>query len=467
MISTVGMPFTLRSAAAGIGGALHPACDETRYISSVTIDSREVSEGSLFVPLPGRYTDGHSFIAQALQSGAELVLVSEERAEEVFQALSREQQSRLLIVESPLAALHRLARWYISRNDRLIKIAISGSNGKTTTKEILYSILSRESTVFKTPGNHNSVIGLPVASFALTAEHRYAVFELAMSERGEMADLARIVFPDIAVLTNIGTAHIGNIGSQQGIAEEKKQIFSCFSGRERAFLHEDELYYDFLAEGVNGQVIPFGLHHTPGIRNIEAAGLEGFRLSWNGKEILFPLPGRHNMQNMLAAVSVAMELGLSPESVEYGIANVESPFGRNQVIQGEVGIILDCYNANPDSMSASLEFFASLEWEGRKVAVLGDMLELGDVSQEEHGKIVEQADLCGFDEIFWVGKEFAAAVGHGRAGNCADSAKEIIPAVQKYIGKGDLLLLKASRGIGLETISEALAGFRNMGEEKC
>ncbi|AFG38169.1 UDP-N-acetylmuramoyl-tripeptide--D-alanyl-D-alanine ligase [Spirochaeta africana] len=466
MNSVVGVPFTMRTAAACLGGALHPQCDEREIITSVSIDSRAIGQGGLFVPLVGRYADGHDYIQQALDAGALLALAAEDQAERIFGQIGRSYQQRILIVDDPLLALHRLARWYVDRRDRLVKIAVTGSNGKTTTKEILASILECEYPVFKTAGNYNSVIGVPVGVFGLTDEHRYAVFELAMSERGEMAALARIVFPDVAVLTNIGVAHIGNIGSQQGIAEEKKAIFSCFTGRQRAFLPEDEPYYDFLAEGVHGQVVPFGVHHTPGYRAVEDLGLDGLRLRWGDREVVFALPGMHNLSNLLAAVSVAVELGAAPESVLQGIARVQAPFGRGQILRGEVTIIQDCYNANPDSMLAALEFFRAVPATGRKIAVLGDMRELGETAGNEHRRIL--AEVAGCDRLFLVGEEFLRAAGGSHPDrDMGSSPADIVDELLAYLKPGDLVLLKGSRGVGLEVISERIQHAQQFGGARC
>lgn len=472
MNSPVGVPFSLRTAATSLGGALHPQCSEFSLITSVGIDSRHIEPGALFVPLPGRFTDGHDFIMQALENGAVLSLVSEHRAEHVFTELPRELHQRLLIVDDALSALQRLSRWYIDGREHLVKIAITGSNGKTTTKEIIASILSREYSIFKTPGNYNSVIGVPIAAFGITDDHRYGVFELAMSERGEMAVLSRLVLPDVGVLTNIGVAHIGNIGSQQGIAEEKKAIFSSFSGRQRAFLPEDEPYYDYLAESIQGQVIPFGMHHTPGIQGVDDLGLDGVRVRWSNREMVFPLPGMHNLQNVLASISVAVELGASPESIIQGVEGVEPPFGRGQILRGEVTIIQDCYNANPDSMRSALEFFRAVPWKGRKIAVLGDMLELGENSPGEHRRLLQSA--VGFDHLYLVGEAFIKAAGEDStvrenpgAFSTGPNTREIISDVMDYLVSGDLVLLKGSRGIGLEAISERIQHAPQFGGTRC
>ena len=471
MNSAVGMPFTLKAAAAYLGGALHPECDDRQLIEYVAIDSREVEPGSLFVPLPGRYVNGHDYILAALERGASLCIVAENRAEQVFAQCTRDQQIRLVIVADPLSALQRLARWYIGRNERLVKIAVTGSNGKTTTKELIASILEQEYSVFKTPGNFNSVIGVPIASFAITDEHRYAVFELAMSERGEMRQLANIVFPDIAVLTNIGTAHIGNIGSQEGIAEEKKLIFSSFSGQQRAFLPENEPYYDYLADGIHGQVIPFGSHHTPGVRDVEDVGLDGSVIYWGNDAIRFPLPGTYNLQNVYAAISVAVELGASPQSITAGVQGVVPPFGRGQILRGQVTVVQDCYNANPESMAAAIAFVHSVNWEGRKILVLGDMLELGCEAFDQHRRIVELVTEARIKHVYYVGKHFSEVLDDDNVSSntvfAGDTVQQIAEHIAGYVGTGDLVLLKGSRGIGLEVLAERIQHAPRIGGALC
>ena len=252
---------------------------------------------------------------------------------------------------------------HLGRLPSVTRVGVTGSNGKTTTKEIIGGILTRHASTAVNEGNLNSEIGLPMACFGVGPRHRYAVLEMGMNRVGEMDILADIVRPDLALITNIGTAHIGLLGSQDAIAAEKKRIFAHFDGRQTGFLPEGERYGAFLAEGVRGKMVVFGPGSTPGFERSESMGLGGTLIHWEGFRIRFPLFGPHNLANALGALSVARELGVPNAEIRDGLEAVAPLFGRSQVINGPVTVIADCYNANPDSMARSLEFLESLALE--------------------------------------------------------------------------------------------------------
>ena len=367
--------------------------------------------------------------------------------------IARRAACAVITVSDTLAALQDLARLHLRRLPPMTRVGITGSNGKTTTKEIIGAILSLAAPTAVNEGNLNSDIGLPLACFAVRAEHRQAVFEMGMNHPGEMDVLADIVRPDLALITNVGTAHIGMLGSREGIAREKKKIFSRFDGRQTGFLNEAEGFFDLLSEGVRGRIVRFGPASTGGYEGSESLGLDGTLIHWEGSRVRFPLFGPHNLANALGAISVAREMGIAPDRIREGLESVTPLFGRSQILRGEVTVLVDCYNANPDSMDSALAFVEALPWKGRKVAVLGAMRELGRESGEAHLRLSRRA--ARLDLVFLLGEELEEAAreqaGAGRVRWFAD-AEALGEAVAAAVREGDLVLVKGSRGVALERI---------------
>jgi UDP-N-acetylmuramoyl-tripeptide--D-alanyl-D-alanine ligase len=434
-------------------------------IDSVMVDSRAVTPGALFVALPGERTDGHEFLRQAAEKGAAALLVSNAQAlrrRDELAALSSAHGLGIVSVPDTLAALQDLARVHLGRLTSVTRIGVTGSNGKTTTKEIIGSILTRHASTAVNEGNLNSDIGLPIACFGVGARHRYAVLEMGMNRVGEMGILAGIVRPDLALITNIGMAHIGLLGSQDAIAAEKKRIFAHFDGRQAGFLPEGERYRGFLAEGVRGKMVVFGPGSTPGFQRSESMGLGGTLIHWEGFRIRFPLFGPHNLANALGALSVARELGVPNAEIRDGLEAVAPLFGRSQVIHGPVTVIADCYNANPDSMARSLEFFESLPWEGRRIAVLGGMRELGGQSGPAHADLGRRLRETRLDLVFLVGAEMGPAWKSAEGGASMDrlawetNLDSLDRLLRSLVRPGDIVLLKGSRGLELERLLPGL-----------
>jgi UDP-N-acetylmuramoyl-tripeptide--D-alanyl-D-alanine ligase len=443
--------FTLGEVRAAAGGR-NPggAGDLDAPILSVAIDSRNCAEGALFVALKGEAADGHDFAENAFRNGAAAALVSR------MPRVSQEYSGRLVLVEDTLKALHALAACHVRKFPRLIKVGITGSSGKTTTKEMVAAICAAERSTVANEGNLNSETGLPLSVFRIGPEHEVGVFEMGMNHKGEMGALAGILFPDIALITNIGTAHIGILGSRDAIALEKKQIFSRFAGSQTGFAYEDDPYLGFLAEGVNGRVLPYGRRATPGYRGSADLGLDGVSVDWEGLRIRLPLPGGHNLLNALGAIAVALELGLSREAVKEGLESVKPLFGRGEVLRGFATAIRDCYNSNPDSLGRAVAFCDALPWRGRKVYAIGSMLELGTESEKAHAEAGRALAASGASALFFFGKETEPAareaLAAGYAGKLAwtESMEELVKELSAFVAEGDLVLLKASRGMELE-----------------
>lgn len=462
-----------RSVAESVGGTLYGSGDST--ITGISIDSRECRTGSLFVALPGEHVDGHRFVADALHAGAAMAMVRSRyvtghRGE--LESLLGETGAALCVVPDPLAALQDFARERLSHFPGLARIAVTGSNGKTTTKELIASVLAQNDRTFKTRGNYNSEIGVPLSVFEVGEEHRFGVFECAMNHVGEMELLAGIVRPELAVVTNIGTAHIGLVGSQDGIAREKRQIFSRFDGSQTAVLYEAEDYRPMLEEGLAGRVELFGPESTPGFEGVESLGLDGSVIRWRGRSIRLPVPGDHNVRNALCAITVALHYGCTDDEIHAGLEAFTPEFGRGEVYRGDVTVIQDSYNANADSMREAIRLLTATPHEaGRKMLVLGAMYELGHYADEHHRQVTEEAAGSDADAVFLFGAEFekaareAGAQGAGdRTGSArmhwTDDFDELAKMLRATVSGGDLVLLKGSRGTQLERLLPVLTGGR-------
>jgi UDP-N-acetylmuramoyl-tripeptide--D-alanyl-D-alanine ligase len=435
-------------------------------LSSVVVDSRKVEAGSLFVALPGEVTDGHAYAAAALRAGAACVLARADRraaVEAECLALAAERGAALVFAPDALAALQALAAAHRARFPRLLRVGITGSSGKTTTKECVAAILGRSRSVVQNRGNLNSDIGLPLSIFSIEEGHEAGVFEMGMNRAGEMGELAEVYRPDVAVITNVGTAHIGILGSRDAIAEEKKRIFSRFDGSQAGFVWEDDDYAAFLKEGVRGEVRDFGRRSTEGLRVVRGLGLRGYELEWRGRAFVFPLPGSHNLLDAIAALAAAERAGASPDDAAAGLAAARPLFGRSEILEGELTIVRDCYNANPDSVEAALSLCDQVEAAGRKAYVLGSMLELGPESEAAHRAMGERAGRSAASALFFFGAEtkpaFEAARAAGFRGLVLHETDfdRLLAAVRAYLAPGDLALIKGSRGMALERLSDALA----------
>jgi UDP-N-acetylmuramoyl-tripeptide--D-alanyl-D-alanine ligase len=442
------------------GGRFH--IKGNRDIHRVVIDSRQVEQGCLFVALPGTRVDGHEFIPEAFERGAAAVIAShrqwKKRQENLQSGLQNRSGISVILVEDTLSALQELSKRYLRQFPHLLKIGVTGSNGKTTTKEILGGIIALDSPTVISQGNLNSEIGLPLSCFQVREHHRISVFELGVNHPGEMDVLADIYRPDMAVITNIGTAHIGLFGSRESIAREKKKIFRYFDGTQKAFVFEAEDFHSLLNEGLQGMTIPFGPESTRGFEGSEDLGLDGTIIHWEGLRIRFPFFGAHNVRNALASISVSVELGISKSKIREGLESARPLFGRSEIIRGAVTVIQDCYNANPDSFRQVFAFVSALRWQGRKIAVLGAMKELGAQSRGAHREIGREAVDAGFQSLFLFGEEmedaFQSIKARGFNGTVSWMTdferlrKEVLPLLRT----GDLVVIKGSRAVELERL---------------
>ena len=434
--------------------------------SSVCVDSRNAQAGALFVALRGESLDGHRFVEAAFKAGAAGALVDFAAMEDSnlnLSALAETSGGTLIAVENTLRAFQDAARAYLEQFPNLLRIGITGSSGKTTTKEIAVAIAKNEKQVVMNEGNLNSETGLPLSVFNVRSHHEVGIFEAAMNHPGEMADLARVLNPHIALITNIGSAHIGLLGSRDAIAAEKKKLFCEFTGENTAFIPAEDEYREFLAKDVRGRKVFYGASSLSGLRGFTDMGLEGTEIDWEGEKARFGLPGRFNLANAFAAVALAQELRLSAASIRKGLESVKPLFGRGEIFYGRTTLLRDCYNSNPESAGAAVEFCDSVEWKGRKVYVLGSMLELGDTSDASHAALGSQLASCKAEKVFLFGEEMrpGAEAMEQEAGVpffYTTDRRELSRSLDEYLESGDLVLLKGSRGCALETLTEILTG---------
>jgi UDP-N-acetylmuramoyl-tripeptide--D-alanyl-D-alanine ligase len=429
--------------------------------TSVSIDSRTVQAGALFVALSGLESDGHSFVEAAFTGGAVAAMVEQKKLESYdLPGLAKTLGKTLIVVENTLRGLQKTAKVYLEKFPGLLKIGITGSSGKTTTKEIAAAIIGQEKKIVMNQGNYNSETGLPLAVFAVRPCHEVGIFEMGMNRQGEIADLANVLKPDIALVTNVGSAHIGILGTKEGIAKEKKNIFSLFDEHNIALIPEDSVYRDFLAEGVQGRVSFYGEKSFSELGGIMDFGLRGSEIIWDGKPARFALPGRFNISNAFAAIALALEIPVSSAAVRKGLESVKPLFGRSEIFHGRITIIRDCYNSNPESLGAALEFCEQLEWPGRRIYVIGEMLELGGISQKAHEDIARSLSGSKAKMVFLYGQETKVSAellsGSLEVFHTCEM-DELSRALGAYVKEGDLVLLKGSRGCALENLHGVLA----------
>jgi UDP-N-acetylmuramoyl-tripeptide--D-alanyl-D-alanine ligase len=405
-------------------------------------------------------------VEAAFKQGAAAAMVAEAKLEDSalgLRGLAEKMGKTLIVLPHTLRGLQDAARLYLKKFPGLFKIGITGSSGKTTTKEIAAAIIGVEKKVICNPGNLNSDTGLPLTVFDVRPGHEAGIFEMGMNRAGEIGELARILEPHVALITNIGSAHIGILGSRRLIAKEKKNIFSRFSGTGTALIPGDDEFMDFLAEGVKGRVCFYGADSFKEWEGVRDLGLEGSEIRWAGEWVRFRLPGKHNVKDAMAAIAIARTVPVSDGAILRGLESVRPLFGRSEIIRGRVMVIRDCYNASPESTAGALDFCDGLDWKGRKIYVLGAMLELGENSHGAHEAMGRALAASRADMVFLFGDETAAAAevlerGGEKTYYYTRSMEDLAGALEEYVRAGEVVLLKGSRGNALEQLSGVLEG---------
>ena len=422
-------------------------------VSGITTDSRTVEKGFLFIAIQGKRVDGHSFISAVFEKGA-LCVLSERELEDA--------KGPYILVKSSLAAIKALAKYYRKQLDIKV-VGITGSVGKTSTKEMIASVLAQKYCVLKTLGNFNNELGLPLTVFRLREEHEIAVLEMGISNFGEMHRLSEIACPDVCVITNIGQCHLEFLHDRDGILKAKSEIFDFIAPDGKIVLNGDDDKLSTLHEIKGIQPAFFGIETRQELYadQLENLGLRGIRCRIHVGDQSFsvdiPIPGYHMVQNALAATGVGLALGLSLAQIRDGIEQLEAISGRFHLIETEdYTIIDDCYNANPVSMKASLT--ALQDGLCRKVAILGDMGELGENEKLLHREVGRYAADLDIDLFLCVGslsQEIAEGIrekDRGRDVREFQTVKELLEVLPDMLQKKDTILVKASHFMKFEQI---------------
>jgi UDP-N-acetylmuramoyl-tripeptide--D-alanyl-D-alanine ligase len=433
----------------------------------ISTDTRTLRPGNLFIALPGENFDGHDCLAQAAAKGAAALLIRTDRLEKLAAAANG---VPVVGVPDTLRGLGAIARAWRLRF-AIPLVAITGSSGKTTTKEMLAAIASRSRNVLKTEGNLNNLIGLPRTLLGLQPGHDLAIVEMGTNCPGEIARLAGIAVPDIGLITNIGPAHLEGLGSIEAVREEKGALFGAMAGRGTALINADDPHIAVIAERWPGKRFTFGLTPDADVtaRRFETAGAEGVRftlvIDGIGIPVRMPVCGMHNVQNALAAAAAAVALGFDRHEIAAGLAAFRPVPGRMEIRRLGNGafIIMDAYNANPASMREALKTLQGLRGAGSAVAILGDMLELGEKAQELHEGVGAILAQTGVDRVFLKGTlARSLAAGALEKGfpqeriSFFDDPGEVIAPLRANLKKDDWILIKGSRKMKMEAVAEAV-----------
>ena len=458
--------MTLENIEKACGGRyIGTEAEKKTEVLGVVIDSRQVESGYLFVAIPGEKVDGHKFIPDVFAKGAAAVL-SEQQLEDPA--------GPYILVESTTKALRDLAEYYRKSLDIKV-VGITGSVGKTSTKEMIASVLSEKYRVLKTEGNYNNEIGLPLTIFKIRAEHEVAVLEMGISEFGEMHRLATMANPDICVITNIGLCHLENLKTRDGILKAKTESFAHLKKDGIAILNGDDDKLSTIRQVGNKEPVFYDMEekmeyredakksvYATGVENLGLYGMQARIHTPEGeRDVRIPIPGEHNVYNALAATAVGLSLGLSLDQISSGILKAKTIGGRTNLLNtGSMTVIDDCYNANPVSMKASIDVLATAE--GRKIAVLGDMGELGENEKKLHYEVGEYLAKKEIDVLFCAGElsEEIAKAAQKESKTCEvyyfKTRDALLEQLLPFLKKGDTVLVKASHFMEYPKIVKAL-----------
>ena len=467
------MRWTVAQAAEAVGVAPPPGVDSLARLAGVSIDSRTVGPGELFFAIRGPRHDGHGFVAGALARGARAGVVARERIADYPEEI----RGKLLGVEDTLVALKRAARtycdeWRKAKPGRRVA-AVTGSAGKTTTKEILAALLAARFRVLKSEGNLNNEYGLPLTLFRLADDQDAAVVELGMSRRGELARLAEIVRPEVGVVTNVAPVHLEFFSSVDEIALAKRELIEGLGGAGPvAVLNADDERVSKFAEVFRGRVHYFGFSERAEFRaeHVESRGIEGSVFDFESPQELarltLPLVGQHNVLNALAALAAASEWGIGAAEAKEVLPNLQPAAMRGEILNFAAGFTLinDCYNSNPLALERMMDLLAATSGYRRRILVAGAWREIGPTSAELHRAAGKYA--AGKKAIDWIigvdGDARELVQGAVESGHPAgqtrffESSALAAEFLRDFVAPGDLLLVKGSRGVGMEVIAAAL-----------
>ena len=437
-----------------------PADIPDELLTGVSTDSRRVNAGELFVALKGDNFDGHRFVQSALDNGALAALVSQSWFDQQGHQFK---DAPLLLARDTLTAYQEMARYYRRKLSPRV-VALTGSAGKTTCKEYIYSVLSQKFSVLRNIKSFNNHVGVPATLLQLEPNHEILVAELGTSGFGEIARLSELVEPDVCLLLNIGYAHLQQLKSRDGIARAKMEIFAHASSEAVAIINADD---DILTQQTypTRRKITFGVEQNADLCAVktgcDASGCYHFELG--GENVQLTIPGRHNIYNALAAAAVGIHFDVPMKKIKRALESVQQVEHRMSVMLARGLIIIDdAYNANPGSCRAALETAADIQVPagGRRIAVLADMLELGGLEESEHLKLADAAIEYGIDALFLYGNSVKATAARARKiGLFAEyfpDQEQLSAALKKYALAGDLILVKGSRSMHMERVVDAL-----------
>lgn len=444
--------FTLREVLSVTGGTYTGNEADTVTFSSVSTDTRTIGADSLFVALTGDTFDGHDFLTQAKDKGAIGALVKKGKAVDGLICIE---------VESPLLGYQQLANYHRRRFDIPV-VAVTGSSGKTTTKEMVAAVLATKFNVLKTEKNFNNEIGLPKTLLQLTEEHEVCVVEMGMRGLGQIDELARIAEPTVGIVTNVGNSHIELLGSRENIGKAKAELIQHIPADGVAILNEDDDIVREMASLTKGKTIYYGIK--------EKATISGFNLRYKKDGIKFtcrcfdevfdvflPMIGEHNVYDALAAIGAGRALGVSSQKIAKGLGHFSGMPMRQEIISfPDIVVLNDAYNANPASMAESIKALGQLDGK-RKIAMLGDMLELGGFTEESHREIGRLLVEEGYSEVYTFGEaaRFIALEAKSAGLKAAYVCSSHLDMANLYFDhrkKGDVILVKGSRGLRMERV---------------
>lgn len=452
--------FSVAEIIAATGGRAEGV--DATAVFSISIDSREIEPGALFVAIAGDRFDGHDFVARAIANGAAVAMVSEARAAELG-------GQPLIIVLEALGGLVGLARAARTRSTARI-VAVTGSVGKTTTKQMIGAVLEKSGKTHASIRSFNNHWGVPLTLARMPDDVAFGVFEIGMSAAGEITPLVQMVEPDIAVITSIAPAHLESLGSLEAIAEAKAEIFAGMGADSTAIVNADHDYLDVLRRAATtagvGRFISYGFADNADVRIVDAVSSSegmGARVIWADTELHIEIAaaGRHQLANATAALCVARVLGLDLENASAALAPLSAPEGRGSrfelgLADKPLTVIDESFNANPASMMAALAVFTEVTAPlGRKVLVMGDMLELGEAGADLHVQLAQSVANCGAESIFLVGenmKILGDALGPDVVSEHGIDVNHIAQTILNGLDYGDVVMIKGSKGVGLGSL---------------
>ena len=436
-------------------------CNGDILISSVSTDTRTITDGALFVALKGENFDGHKFISVAAANGAVCCVVNK--------GTDNPDNLPIVEVEDTAVALRDLAEYYRKKFDVSV-VGITGSVGKTSTKEMIASVLEQSAKTHRTKGNLNNEIGVPLTVYELMKDDEFMVIEMGMSNFGEISKLTKIAKPETAVITNIGISHIEHLGSREGIRKAKLEILEGLQMDGTVILNGDDDLLWGVGEEIDFETLYYGIRNKNcdivayDIRNYSDSSEFTCKIEGEEHKFVINVPGEHHIYNALTAILIGLKYNVGIENISNGIKKFAPTGLRQTVIElPNYTVIRDCYNASPDSMKSGLNVLALYEKCKRRVACLADMLELGEVSEDAHLSVGEMATETGVEVLITVGKE-AHHIAEGARKSGMDSKNiyefenntELKNRLKEILCKDDVILVKGSRGMHLEEIADAI-----------